>query len=416
MSTTGVKGKVKEVVMGMQAQREHPTEPRNIGLRSYLSEQFDGMTPGKFYHELGINPRVTTVQQLMSDPDKSYLMGEVMRDGMLQGMGIAQRERQEQLRQALMTQMLTGGQGIASQAGSMGTIQGGTGTNFITPEVFLDPVSRGAVQSVFYPDLIIREVSVPQPTVTVPLLDLSDAKLMESEEGVTIEEGSVKYGDKKVTAKKKAKGIKYTYASLMFNTLDLVSVYFLDFGKQLGHGLNNECVQVIIVGDQENGSEAAAVIGVIDTELGIQYVDITSIWIQLAMLGRMSTSIIGNALSGNAYLNLPEVKNRQNTGSALLPTNVKVPLPTMQDLFLSPKVPGRKLVFQDSSIALVQITAQPLLLEVEKIASKQIQGTYASIYTGFVNVQRNARVVVDPTLNIEDAPFPDWMQPWNEED
>jgi hypothetical protein len=163
-----------------------------------------------------------------------------------------------------------------------------------------------------------------------------------------------------------------------------------------------------------DGSEAPAVIGVEDTDDGIQYTDLLNVWIQLALLGRLSTSIVGNAISGRAYLELPEVKNAQNAGSVLLTTNVKMQLPTQQDLFFSGKVPGRKLIFQDSSIALVQVTAQPLMLEVEKIASKQMQGTFASIYTGFVNIQRNARVVLDPTVTIGAAPWPAWMQPFSE--
>ena len=128
----------------------------------------------------------------------------------------------------------------------------------------------------------------------------------------------------------------------------------------------------------------------------------------------MSTSIIGNAISARKYLELPEVKNAQNAGRVLLTTNIKVPLPTAQDLYVSVKVPGQKLVFVDNSIALVQVTAQPLLLEVEKIASRQMQGTWASIYTGFVNIQRNGRVVVDPTQDIDDAPWPAWMQPYSD--
>lgn len=410
MSTTGVKGRVKEVVLGMQSLRSHPTAPRNIGLRAYLSEQFDGMSPGKFYHELGVNPYSTTVQQLMADGDNAFLMAEIMRDGILQGMGLAQRERMEAVRRAQVSQALTGGQGVVSQSGVLGSGH----PTFIQPEVILDPVSRGAVQSVFYPDLIMREVMVSQPTVTVPLLDLSEASLAESDEGVTIETGSVKYGKKTVEVKKKAKGIEYTYESLMFNNLDLVSIYFVDFGKLLGHGLNNMCVETILDGDQADGSEAAAVIGVEDTDEGIQYGDVLNVWIQLALLGRMSTSIIGNARSGRKYLELPEVKNRQNAGSVLLPTRVKVPLPTEQDLYLSTKVGGEKLAFQDSTIALVQITAQALMLEAEKIASRQIQGTYASIFTGFVNIQRNARVVLNPAVAFADAGFPDWMQPFED--
>ena len=93
MSTTGVKGKVKEIVLGMQALREHNTNPQNVNLRAHLAKHFGGMSTGKFYHELEVNPHATTVQELMADGDKAFLMAEIMRDGMLQGMGIAQREQ-----------------------------------------------------------------------------------------------------------------------------------------------------------------------------------------------------------------------------------------------------------------------------------------------------------------------------------
>ena len=85
---------------------------------------------------------------------------------------------------------------------------------------------------------------------------------MDSDEGVTIEEGSVSYSDKKVTAAKKAKGIKQTYESLRFNTLDLASVFFVDFGKLMGSTINGMCVETLISGNQADASEAAAVIGV----------------------------------------------------------------------------------------------------------------------------------------------------------
>ena len=58
----------------------------------------------------------------------------------------------------------------------------------------------------------------------------------------------------------------------------------------------------------------------------------------------------------------------------------------------------------------MQLTARPLLVESEKIVRTQVAGTYASIITGFANVQRNARVVVDGSLAFSTNGFPTWMQ------
>jgi HK97 family phage major capsid protein len=396
-ATHGLKGKIKEIVKQMDALRSHNKNPRNIGLREFLAEQYQ-LTPGHLYSELGLE-QGTTVQELMADSDNAYLLAEVLRDGMMRGLGLAQRE-----------QMAAARRGLASQAPILS--EGNGGARYITPEVFLDPVMRGAVQSVFYPDLVVREIMVGQPTATIPRLDLSEASIADSEEGATIEEGSVSYGSKDIRLKKQAKGIKVTYEAIKFNTLDLVALFFEDFGRLLGSRLNGEAVLAITNGDQSDGSEAAAVIGVDDTAKGVQYIDVLRVWIRLSLLGRRSTSVIGNESTAIDFLNLPEVRDKQFSGSALLPTSVKTPLPTDQDLYVSTKVAASQLVFQDSSASLVQLTAWPLMLEIEKIVSKQIEGTFASIYTGFAKLQRNASVTVDGGITFAANGFPSWMNPF----
>ncbi|HEY9286272.1 MAG TPA: hypothetical protein VIP46_22665 [Pyrinomonadaceae bacterium] len=401
-STHGLKGKVRNLVLAMNAMREDKTTPRNINLRQYLAEKHGGLTPGQLYSELGLDPHVTMVKDLMSDEDNKWLLPEIIRDGISRGLGIAQREMMNALRaQAIRAAFAP----VTSEAGT-------GGARWIAPEVYTDAIMRGSVQSVFYPDLVVREVTVGNLTVTVPFLDLSDARLVESEEGATIEEGSVVYGSKEVKVRKRARGLKITYEAVEFNTLDLVQLFFEDFGRLLGHTLNGDAVMAIINGDQDDGSEAAAVIGVADPAKGIQYRDVLRVWARLSLLGRASTSIIGNEVTAVDYLLLEEVLKRQNTGNPIAPTRLKTPLPTMQDLYISIKVPGSKLVFQDSSSSLAQLTARPLMVESEKIVSKQISGTYASIITGFTKLNRNASVVVDGSINFNAAGWPDWMSPF----
>ncbi|HEV2762047.1 MAG TPA: hypothetical protein VGV38_03550 [Pyrinomonadaceae bacterium] len=403
-STHGLKGKVRDIVRAMDALREDKLKPRNINLRQYLAEKYQ-LTPGQFYSELGFDPAYTTVRDLMADDDNKWLLAEIIRDGILRGMGLAQREQ-------MRAQMQAARRAVTSHAPITSEASGGA--RWVTPEVWLDPIQRGAVQSVFYPDLVVREVMVGNLTVDVPFLDLSDATLKESEEGATIEEGSVTYDSKKVTVRKRARGIKITYEAIEFNTLDLVALFFEDFGRLLGHTLNGDAVITIINGDQENGSEAAPVIGVADPAKGVQFRDALRVWARLSLLGRTSTSIIGNETTAVDYLLLEEVLKRQFNGSPIAPTTIKTPLPTSQDLYVSVKVPGSKLVFQDSSTSLVQLTARALMVESERIISKQLAGTYASVITGFAKLQRNASVVLDGSVAFAAAPWPVWMSPFEQ--
>jgi len=400
-----MRGKVKEIVTSMDALREHSRSPRNITLRQYIGEKFKdtagkSLEVGHLYSELGIDPLHTKLNELYQDEDTAYLVSEVIRDGLRRGIGMAQREQLAALKQALISQST-----ITSEAGN---------TRFISPEVFTDPIMRGAVQAVFYPDLVIREIGIPQPNVTMPLIDLSDAKLEESAEGATIEVGTVSYGSKDVKVTKEAKGLQFTYESLEFNTLDLVALYFEDLGRQLGSKLNNKAVLALINGDQVNLSENAAVIGVTDPTKGFQYRDILRGLVRLSRLGRAATSIIGNEETIVDYLDIEAVKNKQFSGNPLLEAMMKSPLPTKQSAYVSGKVAANQLVLADASSALVQLTARYLMLETEKIVRKQISGTFASIITGFANFQRNARVIIDKSVNINAANFPAWMAPYED--
>jgi hypothetical protein len=409
----GLKAKTTEIFHNLTAMRRgdytdaqgrHQGRPRNITLRRYLAENFKdgsgrGLEPGHLFSELDVDPAYTSAQDLYA-MDQGDLVVEFVREGVRRGMGQAQREQIAELRKAIASFAITG-----EQSG---------GERWITPEYFMDPVLRGAVQAVFYPDLVVREVMVPQPTVRIPLIQLSDAGTAESGEAVTAEVGTVDFGSKDVTITKEKKGIQITDEAILFNSVDLMSIYFEDLGRLIGQDLNDLCVVVLMDGDQADHSEEAAIIGVDDPNIGFQYIDVTRVFVRLSLLGRASTSIVGNENTAVDYLQIPEVKNRF-LGSPLLSTNLKTPLPTDQDLYVSPAVPDDQLTFEDSSRTLVQLTARSLMVESERDVRKGLNGAYAQIWTGFANLQRNSRVIVDRTVqfNATDGQaggFPTWMQ------
>jgi hypothetical protein len=79
--------------------------------------------------------------------------------------------------------------------------------------------------------------------------------------------------------------------------------------------------------------------------------------------------------------------------------NVNTPLPSNQDILVHDAVPVGKLVMVDDARAFVQLTAMPLLLETDKIISRQINETFVSIITGFANVFKDGRMILDYTTS-----------------
>ncbi len=411
-----LKAKYDEMMRGIDAMRKGPytdlagkqhQRPRDITLRQFIEENYKGLdnqplSTGHLLADLGIEENRTTAKDLFSSGYGEVAL-EYVREGIRRGMGLAYREQLAAMRKAIASFAITG-----EQAG---------GERFISPEVFLDPVMRGAVQATFYPDLVVREIMVPQPAAVVPKIELSDAATKPRTEGATHRVGTVVFGKKTVEIGEFERGIEITDEAIMFNTLDLLSIFFEDLGRMLGADLNNDAVRVLTDGDQADGSEAAAVIGVQDILEGFQYMDVLRVWTRLALLGRRSTSIIGNEITAVDYLNMPEVKNKQFNGSALLQTNVKTPLPTEQDLYVSTAVAADQLAFEDNSMSMVQLTAKALVIESDRDVKKGLNGSYARIWTGFSNLQRNSRVVIDRTLDFNAVgganQFPTWMAPYS---
>lgn len=398
-STNGLKGKVRQLVLEMHSIRTNARAPRDISLREHLHQNYDGLAPENLFSELEVDPNHTRVMDLMEDEDKRYLVPEVIRQGLQRGMGVPARQALDNVRRAVVSQgpVLSEGNG---------------GQRWISPEIWLDPIQRGAVQAGYYNDLIVRDEPVSQDSVNIPYFNLSDANAKDTEEAATIEEGTVSYGTKTVKIKKRARGIKISYEALQFNSLSLTSIFFEDYGRQFALALSGDAVDVIVNGDVADGSEAAPIIG-IKTPGTPAYEDYLRVAIRFNLLGRIGLTAIGNESTALEFLNLPEVKNKQFAGSPLMKVSFKSAVQTPEDLYASHKVPANQIVIQDSNVSLVKLTAQPLLVETERIIMKQIQGTAASIITGFAKLQRNASVVIDKTLNINAATFPAWMSPFN---
>lgn len=400
-STHGLKGNVRKLSRELHAIRTNPRAPRDISLRQHLAESYGGLAPEQMFSELGVDPQFTRVVDLQQDDDLKYLIPEAVRQGIQRGMGMTRQQALDVARRAIVSQgpILSEGNG---------------GQRWISPEVWLDPVMRGAVQAGYWSELIVRDEPVSQDSVNIPFFDLSDATPEETEEGATAEEGEVTYGSKKVNIKKRKKALKITDEAVMFNSLSLLSVFFEDYGRLLGLLLSGDAVNVIVNGDVAGGSQAAAVIGVSDTTKGFQYRDFLRVGIRFNQLGRVGLQAIGNEETALDYLDLPEVKNKQFAGNALMPVKFKSAVQTPEDLFASHKVDEDQIAIQDPSVSLIKLTAQPLLVETERIVMKGINGTVASIFTGFAKLQKNASVIIDRTLEFATSGFPTWMSPYNE--
>ncbi len=352
---------LKDAVQQMDILRAGTKDRRavEINLAEYAKAKWgfspsDNGSPDSFYAALGINPSNISITQLMSIPDFN------------------------------------------------------DGFRWLIPEVIREAVRLGLRKAPIYGNLIAAEETVTQPSVIMPHINLADAMPKKLNEAESIPVGTTTFGQKTVKLQKIGTGIKITDEVQQYVSLNMLSLYLQDLGVKLGQGLDSMAIDVLINGDQADGSEAAAIIGV-QTPNTLAYIDMLRAWIRMGRLGKMPSGLLSNEDIALEVLQLAEFKALP--GKATLQNiNIQTPVPASQNFWIHGAMPAsNKIMLIDTSSALIKLNSQALRVESERIASKQINGTYVTLTTGFATLFRDARVIMDKSLNITAAPFPTWM-------
>lgn len=285
---------------------------------------------------------------------------------------------------------------------------------YLFPEIFRDAIRIGLEYTPFFSQLITGDEPLESTGVTMPSMDFTsvdpdDVRLRDVNEGATIPEGEIiTWQDKQVTVKKKARGLKQTYESIAYTPINLAAVYFEELGVRLGSDLDRDLIAVALNGDQANLSQSSPVIGAAVAGT-LTYADISRTWMRFRKIGRNSTVMLCSEADALTIMGMPEFQ-RTMIPNGITPSgvtlNISRPLPTSQDILVHDAVPTGKIIFIDTARAFVKLTAMPLLVESEKIVSRQITGEYVSLITGFANVFRDGRLVLDYTTNLATNPGP----------
>jgi hypothetical protein len=339
------------------------SEPQEVTLKGFLSDTWgDDMTPERFYSELGLDTNTMTIEKMLNTSDLN---------------------------------------------------------RYLFPEIFRDAIRAGMEYTPIYPNLITGNEPINSTGVTMPSFDYSTSynneaiQLRDTNEGATITEGElVVWKEKQVNIKKKARGLKQTYESIMFTPLNLAALYFQELGTRLGFDLDKDFINILLNGDQSNGSESAPVIGATVAD-SLTYNDIARAWIRFGNIGRNSSAMVTNEADATTILAMPQFQNTVYPGavspSGITLNSTKTPLPTSQDIYVSSAVPPKKIIFVDAERAVTQLTAMPLLIETDKIISRQLNGEYVSIITGFANVFKDGRLVLDYSTTLATNPGPSYL-------
>lgn len=283
------------------------------------------------------------------------------------------------------------------------------GYRWIIPEIVRAAVSLGLRRAPIYPSLIAAEESVDQKSVTMPQINMSDATPEVVNETETIPVGTVSFNEKTVKLKKIGTGLKISDEVQKYVSLNILSLYLQDAGVKMGLGMDTMAVDVLLNGDGGSDNFSAPVIGVESTTPGITYADMLRVWLRMGRLGRQPSTMLSDESAALKILQFDEFKGA-NYNNVKQNINIKTPIPQSQDYLIHGAMPdGDKLGFLDNTAALIKLNATGLLVESQRIAERQLNGTYVTMTTGYAKLFREAFIILDGTQAFSSAGFPSYM-------
>lgn len=278
---------------------------------------------------------------------------------------------------------------------------------WVVPEIMRDAITLGLRLSPVYPNIIASEEPINALTIQMPHINMSDAAPRYVNEGETIKTGGISYGTKELKVRKMGRGIKFTDEFKQFTTLNVLSIFMRDFGVKLGYALDGLAINVLLNGEQADGSESAPVIGVTTTGT-LVYEDLLRVWVRLSRMGRSASVMVAGEANSVAIMNMDAFKKRE-AGTTQAKLDIKMPIPNSASLYVHGAIPNDQVVILDPANTMVKFNSRPLLIESERMVSNQTNASYATLSTGFGILFRDARIVLDKDLAFSATGFPAYM-------
>lgn len=350
LSKSKYKSELEATVRSLDALRKDSNNPVDASLSEFVKMKWD-VDMNSFYEDLGLNTQQDSIQAMFNSPD--------------------------------------------------------TSVRWLVPEIIRDALRLGLRKNPIWADLIAAEQTIANPSVTVPWLNMSEATPKYTGEAETFAYGTLSYDSKTLKIRKMGRALRLPYEVLQYVSLDLTAVWLQDFGVKLNHGIDALMIDVLLNGEQDNGSESAAVVG-ITTANTLTYRDILYIWLRMGRIGRTPTAMIGGEDTALDILDLDEFKKREQ-GTTEKNLNLRTPVPQSQNFYIHGSMPADQTLIVDRASSIIKYNAQPLMVESDRMVQNQTVDTVASLTTGFGILYRDGRVVMDTSVTVAGNDFPTWM-------
>lgn len=220
-------------------------------------------------------------------------------------------------------------------------------------------------------------------------------------------EATIRSGNETIRLEKRGLTLRLTAEFIRENPLTIIEGWLTEMGRVYQAIENDRAVETLLNGDVPSGANAAPVIGVGDTTIGIDFADFTRCWNRGYVIGENWATFVAGEDMSQKIASIDEFKEPRTGKSQVVLQNK--PEPSVMNRFVSPKMPSSQVLLVDWSHALRQRVFIPLRIDRSFKPEDWTEGVTLGYVTGFERVADKACLVIDESLAFADHGFPEWF-------
>jgi len=350
-------------------------------------KMYYGCTPQTFLHQLGINTQNMTLvdacRELGYDNLNISSFESIMVDHS-NGMSFETN--------------ISGGEG--------NTVSVNPDHRFIIPELISAAIRTGYVHGAMHMNWIASTQSMNKRTITMPRIMRGDGMPSKIAEGGDIPMGSVQFGQKEAKVHKVGTGFRITDELITESTLDILFIFLQEVGNDMAIGADSLALDILLNGEQADGTESAPVIGV-DAIGTFAYRDLKRGFTRGTRLGCSYERLITGEEDGIDITSIDRFEGFDG-GTRLASVRSIIGVPDNFDIDTHVP-PNDQIVMVCPNRAMVKLMHRGMMTERRRNPKNQTEELYITDFIGFAIVKRDARLIVDKSLDYATNGFPDFM-------
>lgn len=271
----------------------------------------------------------------------------------------------------------------------------GDDMKYLAPEMVRAFVLEGLEADANHMDLCAGQENVDSFLITAPWIEMQNETPQTVAEAERIPESGVTWGEKSVKLTKDAIAFHWTDELMLTVRLPLLRYWLRKVGARLAERLYTRAVTTLLNGDQADSSDVCSEIGV-DSAGTIAFKDFLRAWLRGRRIGQRWETLIMNEVTAFDVFQISEFSDPQGAGSVVtrLEQRNRI-IPANMPSFITGVLDDNNVMLLNRAFGMLFLSMRGLMVESERIIMRQIQGTAASIISGFLTIDNNARLILD---------------------